>query len=726
MPAAVVNSGMDLRTAREALKTFFGYEKFRPNQAEIIETIIAERDCLVIMPTGGGKSICFQIPAIILDGICVVVSPLIALMEDQVSGLKANGVAAAYLNSTQSYKVQQEISSAATKGEIDILYVSPEKLLSQDFVTFLKTLPLRLIAVDEAHCISAWGHDFRPEYTKLSFLKQTFPLVPMVALTATADRATREDIIRQLNLDDPVQFIASFDRPNLSLEVLPGRNKLSFILQFIRQRPGESGIIYCLSRKGTEGLAAKLKAQGINATHYHGGMNAKERAEAQHKFISDEVPIVCATIAFGMGIDKSNVRWVIHHNLPKNIESYYQEIGRAGRDGLDSETILFYSYADVISLQKFAADSGQAELQMAKLERMMQYAEAQICRRKILLSYFGQHLEENCQNCDVCNNPPKQFDGTQIAQMALSALVRLDRKQEKVGMNLLIDILRGSGRKEIRDRGLDQIKTFGAGRDIPMGNWIQAILQMLHLGLVEIAYHLGNTLQLTEASWAVLKGERKVELVKFESWKDRQEKKTVKPKTKAEQFQDALFGQLKLYRQGIAADQNIAPHLVFGDVTLEEMAAKCPANEKEMRAVSGVSAAKFKQFGDGFIEEILKFIVAENRKGRNGLKPKKGSSFLVTLYLFNQGMDFKEIAKRREISPMTVIGHLAHLIEHGHYLEVKNILPGNEWQRIEEAIEARGGPQEDLGPFYNYLGGQIHYSKIRLVIAYKERMEPAR
>jgi ATP-dependent DNA helicase RecQ len=433
-----------LHDAQAALKKFFGYDTFRPMQADIVQTILNGRDVLVIMPTGGGKSICYQIPALVMEGICIVVSPLIALMKDQVEGLRANGVPAAFLNSSISYEEQRKVEERAYDGHLKLLYVSPEKLLSAGFFNFLKGLKINLFAIDEAHCISSWGHDFRPEYAQLRYLKEQFPEVPVVALTATADRATRKDIVLQLALPDPETFIASFDRPNLSLAVRPGQQRLKQIIDFIKERPGQSGIVYCLSRKETEDVALGLQNQGIKAEFYHAGLSPDRRDKVQTAFIKDSTPIIVATIAFGMGIDKSNIRWVIHYNLPKNMEGYYQEIGRAGRDGLNSDTLLFYSYGDLMRLQSMITESGQAELMQAKLDRMQQYAEASMCRRRILLSYFGEDLGKDCGNCDVCLHPPQRFDGTVLAQKALSAVART---QERIGVIMLVDILRGSQRK---------------------------------------------------------------------------------------------------------------------------------------------------------------------------------------------------------------------------------------------------------------------------------------
>ncbi|MDQ3291207.1 MAG: RecQ family ATP-dependent DNA helicase, partial [Bacteroidota bacterium] len=419
-----------ITAAQQVLKKYYGYENFRPMQQEIISSILAKRDTVVLMPTGGGKSVCYQVPAMVMPGMCVVISPLIALMQDQVKALAANGINAAFLNSTQTAEVQYNIETACLGRAIKLLYVSPEKLLSPGFFSFLKRLQINLFAVDEAHCISAWGHDFRPEYTQLRTLKEQFPNVPVIALTATADRLTQKDIQEQLRLQDPAVFISSFDRPNINLSVLPGRNRFNRITDFLDSHKGQPGIIYCLSRNTTESLSQKLVAQGYKAAHYNAGMLATARATTQDAFLKDNIQIICATIAFGMGIDKSNVRWVIHYNLPKNIESYYQEIGRGGRDGAPANALLFYSFADVLALRKMLTegDKKQLNLQLAKLDRMQQYAEATSCRRRILLNYFGETLTKDCHNCDICRNPPASFDGTIHAQKALSAIARMLEK----------------------------------------------------------------------------------------------------------------------------------------------------------------------------------------------------------------------------------------------------------------------------------------------------------
>ncbi|MBP9758795.1 DNA helicase RecQ [Candidatus Dojkabacteria bacterium] len=609
---------MNILKAREALKRYYGYDSFRPLQEEIIQTVLDKKDCLVLMPTGGGKSICYQIPAVLMPGVCIVVSPLISLMHDQVSALKVNNIPAAFLNSTLDDAEHIEIRQRVVNGEIKLLYVSPEKLLTPEFTSFLKELNISLFAIDEAHCISSWGHDFRPEYTKLKSLKENFPNIPVIALTATADKITRKDIINQLKLKDSLTYLASFDRPNLNLTVVPGQNRLQVILDFIKARPNESGIIYCLSRSSTEKLAAKLKAKKIKAAFYHAGMNADSRAKVQNKFVNDTIPIICATIAFGMGIDKSNVRWVIHYNLPKNLEGYYQEIGRAGRDGINSDTLLFYTFADVIMLRNFAEKSGQKEIQLKKLERMQQYSEALICRRKILLSYFGEVITADCGNCDVCKNPPAFFDGTTIAHKALSAITRT---KEKVGVNLLINILRGSSSQEIFENNYHKIKTYGIGVDISFKDWQKYILQLLNFGFIEIAYDEGNVLRLSDAGKNVLIKRLPVNLVKLTEYKE------IVVKPKLAKFKDdpnveghppsinlrrtgndELFERLRLLRRKFASEAGMPPYIIFSDASLHEMVKYLPTTKMDMLKISGVGEHKLQKYGDAFMSEIKDFV----------------------------------------------------------------------------------------------------------------------
>jgi len=600
----------------QTLKTYFGYDSFRPLQEEIIRHILDGNDALVLMPTGGGKSICYQLPALLREGTAVVVSPLISLMKDQVEALCANGISAGALNSSNDETENAALLRACMEGRLKLLYISPEKLLAEANY-LLRDMHISLFAIDEAHCISQWGHDFRPEYAQMGILHQQFPHVPIIALTATADKITREDIIRQLHLNHPRTFISSFDRPNLSLTVKRGyqqKEKSKTILDFIARHPGESGIIYCMSRSKTESVAQMLQKQGIRTAVYHAGLSPSLRDEAQDDFINDRVQVVCATIAFGMGIDKSNVRWVIHYNLPKSIESFYQEIGRAGRDGLPSDTLLFYSLADLILLTKFATESGQQNINLEKLQRMQQYAESDICRRRILLSYFGEIADHDCGNCDVCKNPPERFDGTVIVQKALSAIVRTD---QQIGTGVLVDILRGNMSPEVVGKGYQQLKTFAAGRDVPARDWHDYLLQMLQLGYFEIAYNENNHLKITSAGSDVLFGRATARLVVIrreeanETKRGRKRKATVPaqelplglPNTENE----ALFEALRKLRKRLADEEALPAYIVLSDKVLHLLSTSRPTNLEEFGNISGIGEHKKKKYGKEFINLIRKY-----------------------------------------------------------------------------------------------------------------------
>lgn len=593
------------------LKRFYGYSSFRPRQAEIIESVASGHDCVVLMPTGGGKSLTFQIPALLADGVAVVVSPLIALMNDQVTALVANGIPAAALNSNLSDAENRAVMEGLNHGHIKLLYMSPERLMLE-MDRWGADMKVSLFAIDEAHCISQWGHDFRPEYTQLSRIKERFPHVPVMALTATADRLTREDISRQLALESPRVFISSFDRPNISIRVMqdPGKRKrMSMITSVIDRYPDDSGIIYCISRKCAETVNAELRERGYSSAVYHAGLSAAQRNEAQRQFIHGEVGTVCATVAFGMGIDKSNIRYVIHHNMPKNIESYYQEIGRAGRDGLPAEALMFYSFGDVAMLQSFIDDGARQAINSEKLTRMKEFAEATVCRRRVLLSYFNEETDCNCGNCDVCLDPPEQFDGTVLAQKALSAIVRTG---EKVGVNLLIEILRGSSRAEVISNGYHQLKTYGLGRDLSHTHWRAYMSQMLQLGLIEISYNEGNRLKVTPYGWKVLKGEVSVTLARF--YPNRQQTKTKPQVSKSTYFirdtepPERLLAELKKVRAALSKIERIPAYMVFSDRTLRDMALKRPTSEKAFGQVDGVGEIKTEKYWRHFVRVIIRYI----------------------------------------------------------------------------------------------------------------------
>lgn len=598
----------------QTLKTYFGYESFRPLQEEIIQNLLDRKDSLVLMPTGGGKSICYQLPALLCEGTAVVVSPLISLMKDQVETLRANGIAAGALNSSNDETENANLRRACIEGKLKLLYISPEKLITEiDYL--LRDMHLSLFAIDEAHCISQWGHDFRPEYAQMGILHQVFPHIPIIALTATADKITREDIIRQLHLTDPKVFISSFDRPNLSLAVKRGyqqKEKSKTILEFIDRHAGECGIIYCMSRSKTETVAQMLQKHGIRCGIYHAGLSTQQRDATQDDFINDRIQVVCATIAFGMGIDKSNVRWVIHYNLPKSIENFYQEIGRAGRDGMPSDTLLFYSLGDLILLTKFATESNQQSINLEKLQRMQQYAEANICRRRILLSYFGEKVEKDCGNCDVCRNPPEQFDGTIIVQKALSAIARTG---EQIGTSMLIDILRGSFSSELVERGYEKLKTFGVGRDISARDWQDYLLQILQMGFFEIAYNENNHLKITEIGNDILFGRKKTKLVAIRREENttskRRGKKVVVNKelplglTTTENKD--LFEALRGLRKQLAEQEAIPAYIVLSDKVLHLLSMVQPTTIEEFGSISGIGEYKKKKYGKEFIELIRQF-----------------------------------------------------------------------------------------------------------------------
>lgn len=603
-----------MEALKQILKSYFGYDCFRPMQEEIIKNVIQKNDSLVLMPTGGGKSICFQLPALMLEGTAVVISPLISLMKDQVEALRANGIMAATLNSGNDEATDRVIREQCRQGKIKLLYISPERFMTE-IVWIGQMMKVSLFAIDEAHCISQWGHDFRPEYVHLGVLHERFADVPIIALTATADKTTKADIIDKLNLRDPQIFVSSFDRPNLSLDVRRGyssKEKFNTIMDIIERHPYESGIIYCLSRKETERLADKLRHEGVAVGAYHAGLSMEERNSIQEDFIKDKIDVVVATVAFGMGIDKSNVRFVIHNNLPKSIESFYQEIGRGGRDGLPTETVLFYNIRDLITLRSFADESGQSELNNEKLNRMQEYAEAQVCRRRILLNYFGEVSDHDCGNCDVCNNPPQHFDGTIIVKKALSAIMRT---KQHVGFTTTIDILRGTMSADVAANRYDLLKTFGVGHDVPARDWRDYLLQMLQMGFIEIAYTEDNHLKVTELGREALFGDKNVELAMIRR-EDRRKKKIKQEQQELPmQYSNAgktedtdLFRVLRKLRQNIAEENNWPAYVVMSDKTLHTLATEKPTTLNAFSNIYGIGEYKLKTYGKRFVDVIKNYL----------------------------------------------------------------------------------------------------------------------
>jgi ATP-dependent DNA helicase RecQ len=699
------------------LQDQFGYASFRLQQEAIINAVLQKKDTFVLMPTGGGKSLCYQIPALVFDGLTIVVSPLIALMKDQVDALRVNGIPAAYLNSTQSPQQQEEILSKVQSKELKLLYLAPESPFFKKITSF----QISLIAIDEAHCISHWGHDFRPEYLLLAQLKRMLPHVPVIALTATADRLTQKDIVEKLELNNPLTFVSSFNRANIRYTVEQKKRSFEKLLGFLDKRKEESGIIYCLSRASTETLASDLCEEGFDALAYHAGMEKDQRAKHQEMFLRDDVKIMVATIAFGMGIDKSNVRYVVHMDLPKNIESYYQETGRAGRDGLDSEALLFYSYADVSKMKKFVEIDGNAEqtrIYLKKLDQMAIYGDLNSCRRKYLLNYFDEAAPDYCGNCDACLTRAERVDGTVLAQKVLSAVTRVN---ERFGAGYVIDFLRGSNATNIQEDH-KQLKTFGIGADTSKEEWSNVIRDLVAQGYLTKSDGAYPVLQLTDKSAGVLKGQERIMLVKTKEKIEIEEQKA--------DYETALFLQLKEVRHALATAENVPAYIVLSDATLVELATYLPLSIEEFGKISGFGHVKVEKYAAQFLKTVATYCKGRNLTSRIHLKvPKRvrkekpereTDTKQQSFELFSAGNSIQKIAAIRALSIATIEGHLAFYVQQGR-LDIHQLLDPTKIPAIQQAIEKVGGFV--LTPIKELLGDGYGFGEIKLVMAHLERVK---
>ena len=709
---------MPVGILHQTLKTHFGFDTFRPHQEEIITHLLEGGHALVIMPTGGGKSVCFQLPALLKPGFALVISPLISLMNDQVRSLRANGIVSGALHSGTSSEESRQIFEQIHNGQLKILYVSPERALTQKFIEFIAPLDVSIIAIDEAHCVSIWGNDFRPEYAQLPGLIRYFPNIPVVALTATADRATQEDIRLQLQLKDPVTYLSSFERPNIHLEVRAGIQRIEQIREFVKKREGQPGIIYCLARKTTESIAETLKKNGYKAAAYHAEIDNVTRRRVQEDFQFDRLQIVCATIAFGMGIDKPNIRWIIHYNLPKNIENYYQEIGRSGRDGQPADALMFYSFRDVEVYKDFITSSEANEtfkrVQSEKLERIWEYSQATNCRTNVILNYFGEYRSAGCGHCDHCLHPLQGFDGTKLAQIALSACKRCN---QSVGINMLVDVIRGSGRKEIYERGFHQIKTYGAGKNISWKDWMHYITQLINQGLLEIDYIEHSVLKCTPLSEAVLFDDKAVTLQRqTEILKE----PVIREKPKKIKFNEELVGRLESLCQQLAREEGLPAYAIFPKGTLKEMAEARPFTVEEFSRLTGVGDFKSRKYGQAFVDAIRGFMTEQNI-----IKKPKGMTYVETLDLFRQGLTLDEIAKKREMALSTITGHLAKLYERGEEIDLHQFLLPDDLVVTKQGWRA-SGYSELMSKIKEQVGDSIDYARLHFAMAILRREQEER
>lgn len=699
--------------ALQILQTTFGYDEFRFHQKNIIEQVIAGKDAVVLMPTGGGKSLCYQIPAMVREGVGIIVSPLIALMQDQVDALQQLGVKSAFLNSSLDQFESNEVENRLLNGEIDMLYVAPERLMTERFLNLLERSPIALFAVDEAHCVSQWGHDFRPEYIKLSVLHERFPTIPRIALTATADDATRQEIINRLALQNAECFVSGFDRPNICYRVAEntGASARDSLYRFIQnEHEGEAGIVYCLSRKKVEQTAEFLSDKGFDALPYHAGLSQKVRQKNQQRFLSEEGVIIVATIAFGMGIDKPDVRFVAHLNLPKSIEAYYQETGRAGRDGQPSDAWMMYGLQDVIMLKQMMetsdADETHKRVERHKLDSMLGFAEINTCRRQSLLKYFGDHLEEPCGNCDTCLTPVETWDATVAAQKALSCV---HRTGQRFGVTYLTDVLLGKENDRIISNAHNQLSVFGIGEELNAKQWRNLFRQLIARNLLNVDIQGHGSLLLTENCRVVLKGQESLHL----------RKQTLQSKAKKRKAQNKqvsnndLWEQLRATRKRLSEELGVPPFVIFHDATLIDMIDRMPQNHDQFAKISGVGASKLENYADEFLAVLRDFESNE--------VSAKTDTLDETLTLFKSGMDIDAIAKQRQLTQSTVVNHLAKLIQQGDVaLNDVVSLPQQEITVIQDAILELGDEAKKLKPVFEYLDGQYDYETLRCVKASME------
>ncbi len=721
------------------LKQYFGYETFRPLQQEIMAATMAGKDVVAILPTGAGKSLTFQLPALAEDGVTLVVSPLIALMKDQVDSLTASGIPATFLNSSLDPAEARDRSEALSNGEYKLLYAAPERVMTSSFTADLKRWNVKRIAVDEAHCISEWGHDFRPEYRQLAKLRAHLPGVPFLALTATATPKVRQDIARQLRMEDPEKFLASFNRPNLSYSILPKSKAARQVFEFVHTRREESGIVYLQSRKATEAMAATLRAEGINAIPYHAGLDPATRAKNQEAFIRDEVNIVCATVAFGMGINKPDVRFVIHADLPKNIEGYYQETGRAGRDGLPSECLLLYSRGDLIRNLRFlegATDADAARIAEAQMKQMADFAECTTCRRTALLAYFGETWpDENCGGCDVCLNPPEEYDATLPVQKFLSCIIRAKQASGfSTGVNHIAQVLHGANTTKVREYGHDKISTYAIGTDTPREEWAALGRQLIQLGFVDASQDNYQTLNVSKKGADLLKSREKILLNRL-PFSESANASAKLSRAGNIPCDEPLFQALRTLRKSIADEKSVPPYVIFGDTPLRHMARRYPQSKADFLNIPGVGTRKLEDYGQAFMEEIRSHLASAEKQTFEPLvappPPKMKSegglnaSALESLEQYRTGKSIEEIAKSRNFSESTILNHIAAAISLGKFTaNPRDFFSEEEEKRIDAAVESAEEGLARFGPIHATLNGEIPYQILKLYAAFKALETP--